>query len=172
MTRSSLLLFALLAVTTACTSLQINRPIYEITTTKPDDKLSYTWQDETAYFYLYSPGGIGQAQFRRTGGAVPHHIIFNVFLKGLESFRLTYGQTAVQVSLRAVDAPILVQSGPPGGALQDVTSDASPLWMPVRIVASMPTIPMTNGYFEITAPPVFISDNPQSFSIEWIDFYR
>lgn len=170
--RLPLFLLSALALVTACTALQINHPVYEITTHQDLDKLGYQWQEDTVYFFLSGDSGIGNAQVKRTGGAIPTHVVFNVFLKGLESFALTYGQTRVQVSVSAVDSPPLVEAGQSGGTLQTVNSPTSPLWMPVKIVASMPSIPMTNGYFEVTAPPDFISSNPQSFSIEWIDFHR
>lgn len=156
----------------ACVALQINKPIYKITTHDDFDKLGYQWSEDTVYFFLSSDKGVGHAEVTRTGGAVPNHIVFNIYFKGLENFSITYGQTQGQVSITSVTAPALVESGPVNGKLLPVTSDSSPFWMPVRIVASMPSIPMTNGYFEVTAPPDMISTNPESFTINWVDFYR
>ena len=172
MIRTILMFGAVLLATTACAALQINKPIYEITTHDDFDKLGYQWQEDTVYFFLSSDKGIGNAQVKQKGGAVPNRVIFNVYLKGLESFALTYGQTQVRVSVNSVNAPSLIEAGQPGSALETVNTSTSPFLMPVKIVASMPSIPMTNGYFEITAPPDFISTHPQSFSIEWVDFHR
>ena len=48
----------------------------------------------------------------------------------------------------------------------------SSYWMQIRMVGKDETIPQNDGYFEIELPKVFFEENPKSFTVDWIDFYR
>ena len=59
-----------------------------------------------------------------------------------------------------------------GDGQSTVIDATSPYWMPVRIDAANPQIPLKDGAFVVVAPPAFIADAPARFSARWIDFYR
>jgi len=60
---------------------------------------------------------------------------------------------------------------------EDEPIDAKhPYWMKIRMVGNdgkpVKTIPLKDGYFEIHFPKAIFDDNPNSISLNWIDFYR
>jgi len=52
----------------------------------------------------------------------------------------------------------------------------SPYWMEVRILdedgKQAKEIPLQGGYFETALPKALFEGNPQSITVNWIDFHR
>lgn len=127
---------------------------------QPGDGLTIDQRAPTdAAFDITSERGIGKIEFERRGAA-PATLTFRLHLKGLEEFKLTWGDRAVTVNY------------PSSGGQLATPDPADPLAMPVAIEAADPTIPLADGYFVLTAPPAFIQDAPERFTVQWIDFYR
>ena len=51
-----------------------------------------------------------------------------------------------------------------------------PYWIDVRILGGdgspAKAIPLKDGYFELPLPMAFFKANPNSITVNWIDFYR
>jgi hypothetical protein len=120
--------------------------------------------------WIASEKGIGKADFDRTG-APPRSVTFYLRLTGLEEFRLAWGDVTVTVHYWSSGGMVRQDVSRAGGhrAAIDVTS---PYWMPLRIEAEKTALPLEDGDFVLTAPPQFITDAPEQFALQWIDFYR
>jgi hypothetical protein len=129
--------------------------------------------DGTALFDIESPTGIGSATFELESGSMPETIVFRLHLKGLEEFRLRSAQTDIGASVSSSNKPVISQ--------RIISSDSEttllpgqPFWMSIDIVSDQQeqSIPLEQGYFDITAPREFIQNAGKTFQVEWIDFYR
>jgi hypothetical protein len=119
-----------------------------------------------------SRSGIGRATVEHASGPAPKKIIVQLRLKGLEEFRLAYGQTVITARVSSSDSRNITQSvDPPGGGERPITPD-SPHWMEIKVVSDQSRIPLEQGHFEITLPKDVFGKGRRSFSIRWIDFYR
>jgi hypothetical protein len=168
-----LLLAICLWLSVGCSPTGQAPPTFSITTSNPDDAVTFTYADGTAYFDVAAPRGIGKAQIERTAGDMPERIVFRLALKGLENFVLTFGQERVEISIPTTGAPTPIAASRRGASTEDVPLfPDNPLWMPVRIIASGQTIPLSDGHFEIQAPRALLESDTRLFGIEWIDFYR
>ncbi len=157
----------------ACAAPQQAPPVFEITTAKPQDQVTYTWQDDTAFFDIRSESGIGSARVVRTAGNMPPRIIIRAHLRGLENFTFTFAQDKVEVSIPSSGNHTPILASQHEGSTEYIPLNSnSPLWMPTRIVSNNPAIPLNNGYFEMGAPRAFLEGDTREFSIAWIDFYR
>jgi hypothetical protein len=152
---------------------QSGEPVFQITTKNKDDQVSIQYQNGIAIIDVHSPTGIGSATFELESGPMPAEVILRLHLKGLEEFRLTSAQSNIAASVASSDASNISQRIiAPGSESPLLPSD--PLWMEIEIVSNQAekTIPLEEGYFEITVPKEFIQNAGNSFEIEWIDFYR
>ena len=54
--------------------------------------------------------------------------------------------------------------------------EKTPFWTDIRIVGGdgkpAKELPPKDGYFEVALPKAFFEGNPQSITLNWIDFYR
>ena len=54
--------------------------------------------------------------------------------------------------------------------------EKSPLWTDIRSVGGdgkpAQELPLKDGCFEVALPRAFFGGNPQSITVNWIDFYR
>lgn len=119
---------------------------------------------------ISSERGIGNAEIERLGGP-PKSLTLNLRLKGLEELRMSWGNTQVAVYVASGSGEAREEVSL-SGAEAVAIDDASPYWLPVRIAAAEPAIPLKDGFFIVTAPRAFLQVAPTSFSLSWIDFYR
>jgi hypothetical protein len=154
-------------------SAQSGEPVFQVTTKNRDDQVSIQFQDGIAFIDVQSPIGIGSATFELESGVMPTEIILRLHLKGLEEFRLTSTQSNLAALVASSNASNMIQRIMAPGS-ESPLSPSHPLWMQVKIVSEQPekSIPLEQGYFEITLPQEFIRNAGNSFEIEWIDFYR
>ena len=151
-----------------------SKPEFNVTSSKQGDTVTITSEEDVSIMDVNSPSGIGSARVELVSGILPQKMIARLHLKGLEEFRLLYADNLIVVSassgsafnnsnqrilLSGTEEPIL-----PGG----------PLWMEIRIVSdqTVESIPLEEGYFEITFPQEFIEQAGISFEIQWVDFFR
>jgi hypothetical protein len=120
-----------------------------------------------------SPSGIGSVILELESGTLPEGIILRLHLKGLEELRLTSAQTSIAASVSNSD-PSEVHQRIAAASSDTPLLPGQPLWMEIRIVSeqAVKTLPLEEGYFEITVPKEFIRKAGTSFEIEWIDFHR
>lgn len=161
----------------SCASLpagaQSGDPVFAITTKNKDDQVDIQYENGTALINVTSPTGIGSATLELESGTMPEEIIVRLHLRGLEEFRLTSAQTGIAASVSNSD-PSEVHQRIIAASSDTPLLPSQPLWMKIEIVSeqSVKTLPMEEGYFEITVPKEFIRKAGKSFEIEWIDFHR
>lgn len=128
---------------------------------------------EAVIVEVRSRGGIGRATAKFGSGALPQKIILRLHVKGLEEFRLSYGQTALIVRVSSSNPSITQSLVLPNGDEQPIPS-TSPSRLAVRIVSDQakPRIPLDHGHFEITFPKHYLREGSRDFSVQWIDFFR
>lgn len=171
MVKRILTLLCALAVT-ACVGTS-GPPTFTATPENVADTITVKTIGQVVTFDITSPGGIGKARIKRSGGSNPTEIQFVLHLKGLENFTLLDASRQYQVSIPSGGGPIQTFTGPLNGALGDapVMLD-EPYYLDVKIFATNQTFPLTDGYIQVTAPTSLITGDVNDFSISWIDFYR
>ncbi len=152
---------------------QSGEPDFVVTTKNKDDQINIQYQNGTTLIDVDSPTGIGSAKFQLESGSMPDEIILRLRLKGLEELRLTSAQTSIAASVSNSD-PSEVHQRIVAASSDSPLLPSHPLWMKIEIVSeqAVKTLPMEEGYFEITVPKEFLRKAGTSFEIEWIDFYR
>lgn len=148
--------------------------MFTVTTKNPDDQIDIKNEKVITTVDVYSPTGIGSAQFALESGSMPERMVLRLHLKGLEELRLVSDQTTIAASasssnLFRVSDQRVISSGN-----EYSITPIDPLWMQIEIVSgqAIETIPLKDGYFEITISNEFIQNSGDSFEIQWIDFYR
>lgn len=152
-------LLPLVVAVSACTG---NTPPHFDAAADKDNQLSFSHHESTTIIEVRSPGGIGQADVSLASGDFPQEIVLRLYLSGLEGFRLTYGGTTVSASASGTSAAVSQSLLEPGGG-QVTLTPASPLWMDIR---------PGDEFIEITLPGALTREKPESFSFQWVDFYR
>jgi hypothetical protein len=123
---------------------------------------------------VYSESGIGSAEVSITSAALPEKIVMRLHLRGLEEFNFGYDSTRVTASLSSMGDGTVRESVTTTGDANDAQpiDASSPYWMDVQVVAADKTIPLKDGYIEVTAPKHFIDGGYRAFKIDWVDFFR
>lgn len=132
---------------------------------------------------IHDPRGIGTLEVVLTDGTeLP---ILRLHLAALEEFTLR--REGCSVNDRTVPGATVTTHGSRGstvitgthqrgernGEMLDRDNAAVPAIAAFhRDGAPALTVPLDNGYFEVTLPPVFECDGPITLSVSWIDFYR
>lgn len=177
MFRSVILLVTMCHVI-GCTPQTPPPPSLMVITTEGDQtKVVMQLAEDTAVFDITSPNGIGGANIQLSSGEWQPTVILRFHLSGLEEMALTYGQTAtsaassasVTLNISSTDSQVYQSANS-----EPITSD-SPYWLTVSLQnedGSAGQIPLENGVIEVTLPRDFHTQNPASFHISWIDFYR
>ena len=152
---------------------QAEEPAFIIITKNPEDQVSVAYENGTAQIDVQSPTGIGSATFELESGTMPEIMTLRLHLKGLEQFRLLSPQDQIAASISSGDPlhanhETILSSGAESQLLP-----GHPLWIEIEIVSNAEkTIPLEEGYFEVTIPQEFIRNVDKTFEVEWIDFYR
>jgi hypothetical protein len=116
---------------------------------------------------------IGRKEVQRDGENWPSPLIVRFRLKGLEMCEVCW----VNKSGEEVKIEFSILSHGEFDVLQP-HERGHPLWFQITTVdplsgQGLPLIPISeNGFIEVTFPSSFMEDNPPSFSMRWIDFYR
>lgn len=168
------LLISILFLSIGCASSTAVEPTAVPTTAEQEGTVaSAAVASETAVIEITSDSGIGNETFRPEDGWASE-IVLRFHLSGLEEMRLMFGDTAVTLNITSTGQNEIFQSVSQNGQTANITAD-SPYWMPVTITqadGTEGTIPLQNGTINVTLPPAFYTENPDSFTISWIDFYR
>lgn len=149
-------------------------PVFTAAAEGNGNELKVNVEGGTTVIDVQSQSGIGAATVELVSGTPPETIVVRLHVNGLESFRLSYQQTAITAAVSSSDSQnVLQEVSLPDSGTSPLTS-GSPLWLDIRAVSQQatPTIPLQQGYFEIRLPKGLLSDRQRSFAIRWIDFYR
>lgn len=152
-----------------------DQPRFKITTKKKDDTVEVQADKDRAVFVVKSPSGISQAVIKRRDEAWPRGVVLRLHLKGLESFRVSNGKVTLDAAVSAHEGKAKVRLWKDGK--EDAPLDEkSPFWTDIRIVGGegkpARELPLKDGYFEVTLPRAVFDGNPESITVNWIDFYR
>lgn len=148
---------------------------FKITTKHATDKVTVELQAGVATFAIRSPGGIGRAVIERQAAKWPDKITLRLYLRGLESFRISNGKSTLHVAIASHGEPPRIRVWKDDQENAPLTPN-DPAWIAVRILdkQNRPTtdMPLADGTFELTLPGSLFADAPQSITLDWIDFYR
>jgi len=131
-------------------------------------------KDDSAIFYIYNPGGIGDATIELTGGEMPKTVQVRLFVDGLENLELSYGDVLIMASASA--------NGPAteklqlGGGEADL-APGNPYWIDIQALPAQEGglfvgDPMLPASYLITLPEDFHTSQSPRFTLKWVDFYR
>ena len=168
-----LLSFLLMSCASLPARAQSGDPVFAVTPKNKDDQVDIQYENGTVLINVISPTGIGSATLELESGTMPEEIIVRLHLRGLEEFRLTSAQTSIAASVSNSD-PSEVHQRIIAASSDTPLLPSQPLWMKIEIVSeqSVKTLPLEEGYFEVTIPKEFLRKAGTSFEIEWIDFHR
>ena len=125
---------------------------------------------------VHSPSGIGGATFERKSKDWPKGIKVRLYLKGLESFRVTSGKTALEASVLSHGEHRQLLRLRKGGRERPLLAKKGPYWTTIEAFNAqgkpIKGLPKEGGYFEMALPEALFSDNPPSIQLDWIDFHR
>lgn len=165
------LVFATLLAVTIGSSDEV--PKFQITTQKADDCIRVRVDNETVIFDVRSPAGISHSVISREAESWPKTMVMRLHLRGLEHFSLAQGDVKIEGAVSSQDGSVRLwiaeQEDKP-------LTETHPLWIKVRRLDAegQPTnaLPCPAGSIELQVPRALLKDNPSTFTLGWIDYYR
>lgn len=141
----------------------------------PDDENVKIRADEKrTVISVKSSSGIGKTTVERKGKAWPPRVVLQMHLKGLEGFRISNGTTVLEASVSKLNDKSRIRIWKDGRE-EEHLDPQSPFWMNICEI-EIDNVDKANllkaECFEITLPVAFLSMNPKSITLQWIDFYR
>jgi hypothetical protein len=122
--------------------------------------------DGRAIIEVTDPRGINGLTATLTSGQWPEQILVHLRLKGLERLEIHYGRYTITTGRSSNDSP------DPPLILHVADENGEVTQAPVSSSFYFPDIRRTDDGFEVGLPPHFFRDEYDSFSLQWIDFYR
>ncbi len=142
---------------------------------RAEDRIEARYADEAARLSIQSPSGIGEAVFERTGATWPAKVVLQLHLRGLESLRITTGDTVLGAAVGLTEGRMTQRSWR-GASEERELADNDPWRVKVRAVDAQgrpaTKVPLEDGLLEVEFPEAMLRENPRSITLEWIDFYR
>ena len=166
-----------------------NTPMIELTLDRPEGNTAEVInEDGRAIIDVTDTRGINGLTTRLVEGEWPAEVVVRLRLRGLEQLTIQYGDLTIATGVSSSGAPAALtitavdeagntQSASPSSDIYypdilAVTPDGATAVGPLA-AGDRPAIPLPEGSaFEITLPPHFLSEARDSFSMQWIDFYR
>jgi hypothetical protein len=147
---------------------------FEINSREPG-VLTAAIQDGKRVLSIRGGRGIGEATIRLNSSVWPEEVIIRAYLSGLESLRLSAGETTLAAS-------VLSHSG--NGVLLHLDRNMkegpqlgkdSPYWMEIKACNAdgkrATELPPKGGWFEMAVPKALLK-GANELKVSWIDFYR
>ncbi|WP_237227877.1 hypothetical protein [Rubinisphaera sp. JC750] len=121
------------------------------------------------YVNIRSPHGIGSTVLSRKDCRWPRELRLRLYLKGLESLKLTAGKQEVraEVSSHGEKADNILLEDGTGKPL----SRTSPFWLEIERTVPAHS-PEEASYFEVLIPASLLQHDVDELEVRWIDFYR
>jgi hypothetical protein len=148
---------------------------FEVQLKQPDDEVQVTI--EKVVVDIRSPRGISSAVLKRSSGGWPESIVLRLHLKGLEGFQIRTEKHALKLFVSSRPQPeiglakVNLETGEEAKLEKD-----SEWWIPLkRVEAEVERendTPVDDDYFEIPLPKKLLDSNPETITLNWIDFYR
>lgn len=147
-----------------------------IVTTSDGVSVTPTLRGNALLLDISSETGIGNAQVSLANKQSYSDIILRLRLHGLESLVFTWPEAEVTASVNSGDLTVRETAKPVGADAAAPIKPASPYWMDIGILRASAgdpvVIPLPDGYFDVTVSRSFMDSDDDSFTLEWIDFYR
>jgi hypothetical protein len=148
-------------------------PQFKITTNRDNDKVEVKVEKDKTIFSVHSPFGISQAVIERADENWSDTVMLRLHLKGLENMKISNDKVTIEAAVSSQDGQVRLWKD---GKEDSLLDSKSPYWTEVRIVGKdgkpKTKIPLEDGCFEIPLPKALFEGNPESITINWIDFYR
>ncbi len=148
-----------------------------VVTVTTDDRTDISVEENAGQIVLdvQSDSGIGSADVSGLSDEAGQ-ILLRLHVSGLEQFRFLYDSTEIEASVSSSGNPVVMQSVSHLGGESQAIDEESPYWLTIELVAGTgetpASIPLENGYFQVTPPIDFADAQPAAFTFSWIDFYR
>lgn len=126
----------------------IDQPLIILTPTGPDkenDRLSLEITDAMSIIDVVSPTGIGRAKITTPTGQWPPRLIFRFHLQALEGFQVSADNHLFNYSLEPEENSSRYNQAQAGQKLEPI---------------------------EVEVPSAWLKEAPNSFNIQWVDWYR
>lgn len=150
-------------------------PELKVVTKRADDKIEVTRTAEQTTLSVRSPSGIGSGVVSRLSGVWPKRVILRLHLSGLEGLKVSNSNMELTAEVAGPDNKKFLhltkhanQSGEPATTMF-AESEIRAFGKDGR---QSKVLPLKEGYFEVRLPKELFADNPESITINWIDFYR
>lgn len=140
-------------------------PGFEIVTAKEGDQITFEISGDELRFDVQSETGIGNGEVKLTSGEWPEVILLRVHKSGLESFKFSYPDTVIEVSVPSTGDRKVNRSVMQIGKDIESASEDTEFFMAVEKDDQ-------KGWIQLQVPAEFHERNPDRFRIDWIDFYR
>jgi len=150
---------------------EADQPAIEANAGREDSQIRFSKEDDKTIIDITSQFGIDRATIKRTADEWPKSMMLRLHLSGLESFKASSGNVAVEWSVSSTGDHVTrtsLMSGKRVAAIQK----GSPYFTTVSIVGGNGKIPLKDGYFEVLMPTKLFEGNPEEITLHWIDFYR
>jgi hypothetical protein len=148
-----------------------------------------TIDDDRAIIDVNDQGGINGLNASLVDGEWPAEIVVRLRLRGLEQLWLRLGDLTIMTGVSSTGAPappLTITVVDEAGNTQTASPSSDVYYPDIRAVTpdgttavgplatgERPVIPLPEGSaFEISLPPAFFNADLDSFSMQWIDFYR
>lgn len=156
-------------------SVNAAEPELKVVTKHAEDKIEVTRKDEQTTLSVRSPSGIGNGVVSRLSSVWPERVTLRLHLNGLEGLKVSNSKMELVAEVIGPDSRRFLhitgntnQSSAPAPTklaeceIRAFGNDGKP----------SKVLPLRDGYFEVRLPKQLFADNPESITINWIDFYR
>lgn len=153
-------------------SLEANRnPPFTIQSQREDSEFQLKTRPSATIIDVRSRVGIDRATIKRVADTWPQSVVLRLHLRGLESLTVGAGNVSVRWSVPSTAPSSRLVSLYRDG-ISSRLDDTSPYYSKLHMVDGTGTIPLKDGYFELTLPTELFDENPDEISVHWIDFFR
>lgn len=132
---------------------------------------------------IRSERGIGECKVYRTGDKWPEEFILRLPLRGLEQIIFQVGDHRWIGGVSSTDGMVRWSSQSKNDCEHPIPSAEDPTWCTIRVARGVDNprsttsppfrVPLSDGEsWEMTVPPAWLKDNPESIRLSWIDFFR
>ena len=146
---------------------------FKISSKRSDDRVEMKSESDRVVFDVRSPFGVSSATIERKTKQWPAKVLIQLRLKGLENFKVSTDKLKLEASVSSPNGDARLWKD---GKEDTPLNAKSPHWMEIRIMDKdgkpSKAFPSKDGYFQMQLPKKFFEGNPESFKVEWIDFYR
>ena len=140
-------------------------PAFEIVTGQESDQVTFEISGDELRFDVQSETGIGNAEIKLTSGQWPEIVLIRVHKPGLESFKFSYPDTVVEVSVPSTDDRKVLRS------VMQIGKDIEPAGEETEFFMAVEMDEQKN-WIQVQSPAGFHQLNPDELRIDWIDYYR